>query len=691
MSFPCYIGPGAGFALGGSFLFGLAGLFLAAVALLAWPVRVTVRLVRARRRGGKAKVRRVVTLGLDGLDPVLTKKWMDSGDMPNLVRLREQGGFRPLGTTWPAMSPVGWSTFATGVDPSGHNIFDFLSRDMATHLPVLSSTRLKTAGVGRHLGPIPLPGGGHPFTMLRRSKPFWTTCGEQGVPSTVLRIPITFPPDKFAGKQLSAMCVPDLRGTQGTFTHFTQPGEDYTGRTTGGDRRILEAVGKNRWRGMLPGPDRANGAGTLELAIDVTVDAPKLQASFSMGGQKFSLGQDEYSAWIPVCFADGRGKAQGICKLRVTSFAPRFSFYVSPVHIDPMHPAFPISQPAHFSLALARLHGPFATLGLAEDTWALNERVLDEQAFLDQAWAIHAEREQQLFHALDHQPDGVISVVFDATDRIQHMFFRYLDPTHPANAGKDTEVHKDAILDLYRRADDLVGRVLSKLSPQDALLVISDHGFKPFRRGVNLNAWFRKHGYLFLKSDPQSGPLPSIPPGKRFEVGEVDWSRTRAYTNGLAGFYLNIKGRERDGCVAPAAARDLKQELIDKLRGLPDPEHSEEAITELWASEDIYQGPYRENGPDVIVGYKPGYRTDWDAAVGAVTSQVLSDNTRSWSGDHCMDPRQVPGVLFSNRTFTATRPDLRDIAPSILDLLGLPLPGHMTGRSIFAPAQEQIS
>ncbi len=688
---PAYIGPGAGFALGGSFLFALAGMALAFVALLAWPVRVAVRLARTARRGGKARAIRVVTLGLDGLDPVLARKWMATGDLPHLARMRDEGGFCPLGTTWPAMSPVGWSTFATGVDPSGHNIFDFLSRDKATHLPVLSSTRLKTASVGRRLGPIPLPGGGHPFELLRRSKPFWTTCGEQGVPSSILRIPITFPPDRFAGKQLSAMCVPDLRGTQGTFTHFTEPGEDGHGRTTGGERRTLTAVGLNRWTGLLPGPDRSDGTGPLLMPVTVTVDPQARRAEFMLDGRSFTLGEDEYSDWIPVCFVEGRRRAHGICRLRVTSLTPRFSFYVTPLNIDPLHPAFPISQPPHYSLALARLHGRFATLGLAEDTWALNERVIDEQAFLDQAWAIHAERERQFFHALDRQPDGVVSVVFDATDRIQHMFFRYLEPDHPANAGKDTERHKDAVFDLYRRADDLVGRVLAKLGPDDVLLVVSDHGFKSFRRGVNLNAWFRRHGYLFLKDDPVEGPLPPIPDGKRCEANEVDWSRTRAYTNGLAGFYLNIEGREKDGCVPPSEAADLKQELIANLRGLPDPEGGGEAITELWAAEDIYHGPYRENGPDVIVGYKPGYRTDWDAAVGAVTDRIISDNTRSWSGDHCMDPRQVPGVLFSNREFTAVRPDLRDIAPSVLDLLGLPIPGHMTGRSIFAPEPEQES
>jgi predicted AlkP superfamily phosphohydrolase/phosphomutase len=672
-----YIGPGAGFALGGSFLFALAGILLALAAVVAWPVRVMLRSVRGRGRRRTARASRVVVLGLDGLDPGITRRMMREGELPHLAALRDRGGFRPLVTTYPAMSPVGWSTFATGVDASHHNIFDFLSRDRATHLPTLSSTRLERGRRGAH------------FELLRRSHPFWKTCAEAGVPSTILRVPITFPPDRFGGKLLSAMCVPDLRGTQGTFTHYTELGaQPSEGRTTGGVRLVLQPAGPDRFRAELPGPDRPDGKGAMTVAITVTVDRAAPSARFEIGGEVVTLGPDAYSPWIPLAFRQGRAGAHGICKLRVTSFAPSFSFYVTPLNVDPRQPAVPISNPPHLAMTLSRLQGRFATLGLAEDTWALNERVIDEQAFLDQAWSIHEEREQQFFHALDRQPDGVVSVVFDATDRIQHMFFRYLDPGHPANRGKDTEIHRDAIRDLYRRADQLVGATLAKLGERDALLVCSDHGFKSFRRGVNLNAWFREHGFLYLKSDPQTGPLPAIPAGERADVGDIDWPRTRAYTNGLAGFYLNLRGREHDGCVDPGEAPALKRELIEALRGLPDPDGSGAAITELWASEDLYHGPYRENGPDVIVGYRPGYRADWDAVVGAVTSAVISDNTRSWSGDHCMDPRQVPGVLFSTIPFATPRPSLEDLAPSVLDLLGIPAPAHMTGRSIFTPEPE---
>jgi len=186
-----------------------------------------------------------------------------------------------------------------------------------------------------------------------------------------------------------------------------------------------------------------------------------------------------------------------------------------------------------------------------------------------------------------------------------------------------------------------------------------------------------------LKIDPEDGdPLP-LPPGTRYEAGEIDWPRTRAYSNGLAGFYLNIAGREHDGCVTPADAPALKQEIICQLRGLRDEERGKVAIAELWDSCEVYRGPYRENGPDVMVGYRPGYRADWDGALGRLTDSIIADNTRRWSGDHCMDPRQVPGVLFSSRPFAMTRPGLEDLAPSILDLLGIAAPAHMTGRSLF--------
>src|SRR5580698_3655566 len=113
-----YIGPGAGFAFLGSFLTLTLSVLATIASLLLWPFRM-VRMVTRRRRGMRAaRVKKLIFLGLDGLDPELTERWMAEGKLPNLSRLREQGSYQRLRTTCPALSPVAWSTFATGVNPN---------------------------------------------------------------------------------------------------------------------------------------------------------------------------------------------------------------------------------------------------------------------------------------------------------------------------------------------------------------------------------------------------------------------------------------------------------------------------------------------------------------------------------------------------------------------------------------------
>jgi predicted AlkP superfamily phosphohydrolase/phosphomutase len=355
---------------------------------------------------------------------------------------------------------------------------------------------------------------------------------------------------------------------------------------------------------------------------------------------------------------------------------------MTPIHIDPEKPSLPISHPFIYSVYLARRNGPFATLGLAEDTWALNERILDERAFLDQTWLIHEEREKQLFTALKTTREGCVTVVFDASDRIQHMFFRYLFPDHPANAGKDLTEHAGAIRDMYVRLDGLLGRVRAKLRDGDALIVLSDHGFCSFRRGVNLNSWLHKQGYLHLEEG-------------RTESGDwlsgVDWKRTKAFGLGLTGLFLNRRGREAEGIVDPGAeARELKKEIVGKLLRLRDPADDRRVIREMYDAEEIYDGPYRDDAPDLMIGYERGYRNSWEAAVGRVTAEVITDNVKSWSGDHCVDPKVVPGVLFTDQKLARSRPlpKMEDLAPTILDLLGVEPPAWMTGAPLFADGGE---
>jgi len=666
-----YVGPGAGFAFLGSFLSLLAGFVLSAFSLLLWPFRMLWQLVRRRQGYRKAHIRKLIFLGLDGLDPHLTERFLAEGKLPNLARLRDEGSFHRLRTTFPSLSPVAWSTFATGVNPAKHNIFDFLNRSLKSYVPELASAKVHQPRRVWKVGRYRIPLSAAWVEMRRKSQPFWKLLGEHRIGSTILRVPVTFPPEPFHGRLLAAMSTPDLRGTQGSFSHFSTRREEAS--YEGGSRYPLKRCGEGL-EGWLEGPENwlVEGGGALRIPFRVRRNGEPWELEIE--GRRHALRPGEYTPWIQLHFRAAPGiSVSGIARFLLTEAEAEVSLYATPVQIDPEKPALPISHPSYYAAYLAKLLGTFSTLGMAEDTWALNEGVIDEQAFLDQAYLLLAEREAMFLQALEKTRRGVVACVFDTSDRVQHMFYRYLDGAEGAYRG--------AIEDLYQRMDRLVGLAASHVDDQTVLFVLSDHGFRAFRRGINLNTWLRQNNYLALENgDRESGPY----------FRGVDWSRTRAYTLGLGGLYLNLKGREAQGIVRPGAeAEALKQELIAKLSNLVDEERGEVGIRTVYAASKLYQGPYLPEAPDLIVGYNEGYRTSWDAAVGKVTARVFEDNRKAWSGDHSVDPLLVPGVLFSNRKIDVEDPGIEDLAPTALALFGLEPPAWMEGKPVFRlPASE---
>jgi predicted AlkP superfamily phosphohydrolase/phosphomutase len=645
-----YVGPGAGFAFLGSFLAIVLSVIACLLSVLVWPFRVLWLFVSRRGRFGKTRIKKAIFLGLDGLDPKLTERWMAEGKLPNLSRLREQGAYSRLRTTLPALSPVAWSTFATGVNPAKHNIFDFLNRDLRNYAPELSSAKVRPSKGLFSRATVEL---------RRKSEPFWKILSRNAISSTILRIPITFPPDRFRGRLLSAMSTPDLQGTQGTFSWFSSQSD--LSACQGGLRLPLHQQTNGDWQGDLSGPDGA----TAPFQILGSTGNRRLQIQ----NKTCNLRLGEYTPWIRLKFPVTLfSSAHGIVRFLLTAEIPHLSLYVTPVEIDPENPALPISHPSYYATYLAKLLGSFATLGMAEDTWALNEGAIDEDAFLKQAQSIQAEREAMLFSALDRTRRGVVACVFDTTDRVQHMFFRHFDLVGSK--------HANVIEDLYRDMDRIVGKTLKYVEDGTALFVLSDHGFCSFRRGVNLNSWLHQNGYLKLA------------PG-RSESGEyfdgIDWSNTRAYTFGLGGLYLNIKGREAQGIVTREQAISLKSELIARLTGLRDEESGKPAIQAVYDAELVYKGPYSDSAPDLLPGYSDGFRASWSAAVGRVTDSVFEENHKCWSGDHCVDPAIVPGVLFTNQKISDyhTDPGIEDLAPTVLDLFGITPPRWMEGRALI--------
>jgi hypothetical protein len=470
------------------------------------------------------------------------------------------------------------------------------------------------------------------------------------------------------------MCVPDLLGTQGTFLLFTTRPEE-TAFTEGGVR-ITVTVQGDQIETTLNGPDNTflEDAPPLTIPVRLQLDRAAKRVRAQFGDQTVTLVAGELSGWVTLAFKAVPGvTVKGLTRLLVTEMGEHFSLYVAPINLDPESPAMPISHPPYYASYLAKKVGQYATLGLAEDTWALNEGVTDDATFLEQTYDIDKEREAMFFAALDRLESGSLVCVFDGTDRIQHMFWRDIEPGHPAGRGRADAPHRFAIRELYKHNDALVGRVRSRLREGDVLMVISDHGFTSFRRGVNLNQWLLREGFLALKPGAD---------GRGEWLRDVDWSRTKAYVLGLTGLFLNVKGREAQGIVAPEDAAAVKAELMAKLRGLCDEEKQATGINEAFDAAALYSGPYMENAPDLIIGYNAGYRISWDCAKGVVAGPVFEDNVKAWSGDHCVDPRLVPGVFFCNRAVHAQEPSLLDIAPTALRLFGIEPPPHMDGKPI---------
>lgn len=672
-----YIGPGAGFAFLSSFLVFFLTFLLAVFSFLSWPFRLLIRLIKGQRKLKNALVDKVVIIGLDGFEPTLAEKFMGEGKLPHLSRLKKEGTYARLQTTTPAISPVAWSSFMTGSEPSKHNIFDFLSRDPRTYLPTLSSAYIGRPKRTLRFGKFAIPLSKPEIRGMRKSVPFWKILGDAGIFSTVLRVPITFPPEKFSGHLLSGMCAPDLKGSQGTFAFYTtDPGK--ISRREGGVVIPVE-VREARVETYVSGPENSLLKETIEIRVPLRIDLlrEKRQVRLQVSGQRLDLRVGEFSPWTRIIFKPGLGmKVRAIARFYVSSLEPHFEMYMTPLNIDPEKPALPISHPFIYSVYLSKLLGNFITLGEANDTWALNEGALREAPFLELTYSNHNEWEGMFFNALAKTKKGVVICVFETTDSIQHMFWRYLDKAHPALRTTSPQMGSGVIEDLYKKMDDLIGRVRARLDSKSALVVMSDHGFKSFRRGVNLNSWLYLNGYLSLKDGKGTSE-------EWFK--DVDWPRTKAYALGLGGLYINQKGREAQGTVeAGEETRALKAELAGRLKGLRDDGASAVAITEIYDRDRIYAGPYAGNAPDLIIGYNEGFRASWDSVTGKVNGTIFEDNTKAWSGDHCIDPRHVPGVFYFDRKTGAKSPSIMDVAPTVLSLFGLPVPAHMDGRPLLA-------
>jgi predicted AlkP superfamily phosphohydrolase/phosphomutase len=684
-----------------------------------------------------AQQQKVIVLGFDGVDARYTEQWMNEGKLPNLAKLRDQGTFRPLRPTLPAQTPVSWSTFSTGIDPGRTGIFDFLRRDPKTYLPVFAAfdetkepfafgkgnplvfgsiafalfaviallvlLRWRPAGVAllviavvagagvfvatKKLIPNSRPG----VVNRRQGIPFWEVAARAGRKTMIVHVPVTFPANDFGDDEhlLSGLGVPDMSGRVGKPFYFTS---ELDFHRAGSNEFSIEVVQLEDNKGVIQtkiqGPPNKlfRDPEFISIPMTLTVANDRNSVQIEVSGQKLTLKPGDWTGWVNFEFPFNRLiKLHGISRFHLIASQPELKLYLSPINFDPRNlpPGFRISTPAKWAPELAKEHGLYKTLGWQIDTWAISEGFATEQMFLDDMeWTVTQNR--KMFDTfLDGDRDLLVQC-FEFPDRVGHVFWRFMDPKHPAYDAKLAQQWGGTLLKSYQLMDGIVGDAMAAADKHHAaLIVLSDHGFASFRKSVNYDTWLVVNGYMTLKSGVQ---VKERNVEMLFSQGQfwenVDWSKTRAYAMGLGELYLNMKGRESQGIVQPGAeAEALKKELRERLTQFTDPEDGMHPVRRVVAREEVYRKFDPNVIPDLFITNNDGYRVSWQTSLGGIPKDLLEPNKQPWSGDHCsVDPEIVKGIFFYNRKLASDHPPyIADVYPTVLGLLGLKAPYELDG------------
>jgi predicted AlkP superfamily phosphohydrolase/phosphomutase len=646
-------------------------------------------------RVSRAAGKKVIVIGIDGMDPRLSEGMMRDGLLPNLAKLRAAGGFSPLGTSIPPQSPVAWANFINGAGPGSHGIFDFIHRHPEQQVaPFYSAAETLPGEGGWEVGDYRIPLDFWPFdhkppaTVLRRQgTPFWDYLDDARIPSTFYDLPSNYPPSPSKRGHHRCICgmgTPDMLGSYGTYQFFEENAPAAEERKGGGthnrlvfenDTAVIRLVGPENALRKNPEP--------IRTVLKVHRDRQSNAAVIQIGNERVVLKPGQFSRWVRLTFTMSTPKflravpsflfpdtVTGICRFYLQEVAPNFRLYVSPINVDPRDPAVQISEPPSFVTKAAGALGPFYTTGFQEDHKARTNGVFNDAEYLQQATLVLEERFKLLEYAIQNYDDGLLFFYFSSSDLQSHMFWWTGDDPHPSRAPAEAAKYFGHVKRLYQRLDAIVGDLYDRYGSAATIIVMSDHGFANFGWQFNLNSWLRDWGYL------NPSECSSI-------MQNADWSRTRAYGLGINGLYLNLKGRERDGIVEPGReAEELIQELTTRLvEGTK--WNDRPVIRNVYRASQVYAGDATALAPDLIVGYHRGFRASWATCLGDLEVDTISPNKEAWSADHCADALEVPGVMWCSKPIRGQNPSLVDLAPSILAEYGLPTPPTMTGRNVL--------
>jgi predicted AlkP superfamily phosphohydrolase/phosphomutase len=653
---------------------------------------------------------KVLVLGMDGLDPILLEQLMAEDRLPNFARLAALGEYSAFGTSMPPQSPVAWSNFISGSRPGTHQIYDFIHRKPNSDDPLWpaikpylsTSEALPPENPDRALSfgrwRIPLDSGG--VSNLRRGDAFWNHLVRHGITTTIYRVPANYPPpDEAPGpgkfKVLSGMGTPDLLGTYGEFTVFKEDMNQDRRKVAGGCF-IRLAVEENRAVAVLEGPENylldvppGEKAPNMIVELEIVRDPVEDTVTVTVGEEKRLIKEGEWTDWIPIEFKTGvpgstvlnmavPTSVHAIIRLYAKEIYPALNIYVSPLNIDPSDPVNPISYPPEWAAEVAATTGTggMYTTGIPEDTKALRSspQALNEDEFLQMVGLLVAERTKQYHDALKNFKGGFLYFYFGHTDQLAHIFWRDMDLLHPGRREDQQGKYRNVVFDTYEEMDTRLGEAFEVMDDNDALIVMSDHGFCSFRRGFNVNNWLVENGYMTVRDRGRRG--------RRDQLLNIKFDQTEVYTLGLNGVYINLQGREKYGIVPPERRRRLMEEVASKLEQVRD-EDGSKVIERVYFTSDEYPNADPDVAPDMLIGYTRNYRASWATALGGIGKGLFEDNKDRWSGDHCIAANLVPGIIVSNMKLTVDDPELSDLGPSILKLFGIQTPDTMLGRNIF--------
>ncbi|MGE5074124.1 MAG: alkaline phosphatase family protein, partial [Anaerolineae bacterium] len=588
---------------------------------------------------------RTIIVGFDSFDPSIFEPLQQAGKMPNLSKFVEAGGYSRLEVCSPPQTEVSWTSIATGVDPGSHGIFDFVHRDPQTYIPYVSLLPTKQSALGEQFL--------HPYT----TKTLFQEAADMGYPATALWWPALFPArPEIPVATLPGLGTPDIRGQLGVGTYMTTaPAEMKKVKVA-----PLQPAGDRTFTALLEGPTGKTREGMKPIMLPVTVELLDNQtANLTIGSQKLKLMLGKWSPIIELQFKAGFAfNVHAITQVILTQATDGVSLYFLPLQIHPLHSLWHYATPSSLVKESWNVTGGFLTLGWPQDTNGLEEGCISDEQFLDLCDSIFTQRKKIFFHQLSKFREGVLAGIFDCLDRVQHMFMR----TRP-----------DIVEQWYLKLDAFVGEVQSAIDKlgleKYRFIVMSDHGFRTFEEKVHLNHWLNGNGYMSLANGNETPDL-----------RDVAWDKTQAYAIGLNSLYLNVANREGQGIVQPAEI----EPLLEKIKtGLLDwkTDDGRQIISRVLLKHEAFNGPYARLGPDIVVGYAPGFRASSETGLGKSAPESLEANVDHWGADHCIDSTKVPAVLFANRDLT-NMPGV-----SFRDIPFLALGKHLDQSYIKPPSQ----